>query len=120
LTEYADVDIALDPVPYNGGLTTCEALWMGLPLVAQLGDSMISRQSAALVAAAGFPQWVAKSEDEWLGLNCSLASAPAELADIRNRSRGLLVQSSLLDGRGFARKFEVVLDATRRMKDKWR
>jgi len=116
LSEYADVDIALDTVPYNGGLTTCEALWMGLPLVAQLGDSMISRQSAALVAAAGFPQWVAKSEDEWLGLNCSLASAPVELADFRKRSRGLLVQSPLLDGGSFARKFESLLEAARRMK----
>jgi len=113
LGEYADMDIALDTVPYNGGLTTCEALWMGLPLVAQLGDSMISRQSAALVAAAGFAHWVAKSEEEWLALNCGLASAPAELADFRERSRGLLVASPLLDGRSFARKFEAILDRAR-------
>jgi predicted O-linked N-acetylglucosamine transferase (SPINDLY family) len=78
---------------------------------------MISRQSAALVAAAGFPQWVAKSDDEWVALNCSLASAPAELADFRKRSRGVLAPSPLLDGRSFARKFEAVLEVARRSKD---
>lgn len=118
LGEYADMDVALDTVPYNGGLTTCEALWMGVPLVAQLGDSMISRQSAALLAAAGFPQWVAKSEKEWLGLNCSLASASAELADFRKRARGLLVRSPLLDGARFASKFEALLEAARDSKAK--
>src|SRR5262249_32891180 len=64
LDEYGDVDIALDPFPYNGGLTTCEALWMGVPVLTLAGTSMISRQSASLLAAAGMPEWTAASRAE--------------------------------------------------------
>jgi len=82
---------------------------MGLPLVALAGSSMISRQSAALVTAAGFPQWVASSEDEWIARNCALAGDPGGLADFRRDARTTRARSPLMDGPAFARKFEDIL-----------
>ncbi|MFO1323707.1 MAG: tetratricopeptide repeat protein [Burkholderiales bacterium] len=117
LGEYADVDVALDPFPYNGGLTTCEALWMGVPLVARLGASMISRQSAALLAAAGLDRWIARDDDEWLRMNVELASDPDALAAFRRSARSRLAASPLVDGARFARQFEAMLEAAVRLHD---
>ncbi len=88
LAEYGDIDVALDTFPYNGGLTTCEALWMGVPVVALLGSSMISRQSAALVSAAGYPQWVATSDQQWMELIRTLVASPDGLATHASRVAG--------------------------------
>jgi predicted O-linked N-acetylglucosamine transferase (SPINDLY family) len=118
LAEYGDIDVALDTFPYNGGLTTCEALWMGVPVVALLGSSMISRQSAALVSAAGFPQWVAASDQQWLELVRTLVASPDELATQRRELRGRVASSPLTDGATFARKFEGLLrDAMSMVRD---
>ena len=115
LQEYADVDIALDTFPYNGGLTTCEALYMGLPIAALRGQSMISCQSAALLAAAGFPQWIADTREAWLSLNVAFASDLDGLRQWRLQARRVLQVAPLMDGQAFARKFEgVVLDCIRR------
>ncbi|HUL95711.1 MAG TPA: tetratricopeptide repeat protein [Usitatibacter sp.] len=105
LAGYGDVDIALDPFPYNGGLTTCEALWMGVPVLGLLGDSMISRQTAALLGAAGFPQWVAGSGEALVALAADLAGNPARLAETRAGLRPALVRSDLLNAKRFAQNF---------------
>jgi protein O-GlcNAc transferase len=110
LTEYGDIDIALDPFPYNGGLTTCEALWMGVPVIALLGDSMISRQSAALLMAAGRAEWIARTEDEWLTIAIALGDDTSALAGARSVLRSAVASSPLVDGARFARAFETVLD----------
>src|SRR5262249_12687950 len=68
LRTYDDIDVALDPFPYNGGVTTCDALAMGVPVVALLGARMIGRQSAALLRAAGHPEWIAATEAEYADL----------------------------------------------------
>ena len=116
LKEYSDVDVALDTFPYNGGLTTCEALYMGLPIAALRGQSMISGQSAALLVAAGFPQWIAETPDEWLSLNMAFASDLDGLRNWRLQARRVLESSPLMDGHAFARKFEaIVLDCIRRV-----
>jgi predicted O-linked N-acetylglucosamine transferase (SPINDLY family) len=111
LDEYADVDIALDPFPYNGGLTTCEALWMGVPVLAVLGDSMISRQSAALLHAAGLSSWVAADADDFVRRALSFASEPAALAALRAGMRAHLQRGALLDAARFTRGFEAALEA---------
>jgi predicted O-linked N-acetylglucosamine transferase (SPINDLY family) len=111
LAEYGDVDIALDPFPYNGGLTTCEALWMGVPVVALLGDSMISRQSAALLRAAGRGDWVARTEDEWLAIAKRLGEEIETLRDLRLSLRPAVATSALTDGPLFARRFESLLES---------
>ena len=62
MAEYADVDIALDPVPYNGGTTSLQALWMGVPVVTQRGQHFVSRMGASFMTAAGLPEWVAEDD----------------------------------------------------------
>jgi predicted O-linked N-acetylglucosamine transferase (SPINDLY family) len=105
LGEYGDIDIALDPFPYNGGLTTCEALWMGVPVLALMGGSMISRQSASLLAAAGLVEWVAADEDELIRMAARWAGDTAALALLRRGMRERLLASPLLDARRFALRF---------------
>jgi predicted O-linked N-acetylglucosamine transferase (SPINDLY family) len=111
LGEYGDVDIALDTFPYNGGLTTCEALWMGVPVVTMLGNAMISRQTAALLEAAGLPQLVARDERHFVEIATTLATDLPRLAAMRAGMRQRLAASPLLDAPRFARQFESALEA---------
>jgi predicted O-linked N-acetylglucosamine transferase (SPINDLY family) len=83
IAAYADIDIALDTSPYNGGVTTCDALSMGVPVVALRGDRMIARQSAALLQAAGHPEWIAATPDDYVALAVRLARSP-DLAQMRD------------------------------------
>jgi hypothetical protein len=73
LERYAEVDIALDPFPYNGATTTCEALWMGVPVVSLAAAGMAGRLSASLLASAGCGAWIANSEDDYIRIARSLA-----------------------------------------------
>lgn len=66
MAEYADVDIALDPVPYNGGTTTLQALWMGVPVIVMAGDNFVSRMGASFMTAAGLSDWVADSDEAYI------------------------------------------------------
>ncbi len=68
MAEYADVDIALDPVPYNGGTTTLQALWMGVPVVTLAGEHFVSRMGASFMRAAGMDDWVARDDDGYVAL----------------------------------------------------
>ena len=66
MAEYADIDIALDPVPYNGGTTSLQAMWMGVPVVTQRGHSFVSRMGASFMTAAGLAPWVAEDDDAYV------------------------------------------------------
>lgn len=105
LAQYGDADIALDPLPYNGGLTTCEALWMGVPVLTLAGDSMIARQGASLLAAAGLEAWIARSAEEFVRIAAERAADVQALATLRAAMRERLAASPLLDAPAFARKF---------------
>ncbi len=72
---YARVDAALDPFPYHGTTTTCEALWMGCPVVTLAGDDHRSRVGVSLLTACGHPEWIAADEDEYVRIAAGLASA---------------------------------------------
>jgi protein O-GlcNAc transferase len=106
LALYDRVDIALDPFPYNGTTTTCEALWMGVPVVTLLGDRHAGRVGASLLTQVGFTDWIASSVDEYLEIATELAADPNQLNELRHTLRARLAASTLCDGRAFAHKIE--------------
>lgn len=109
LAEYADVDIALDTFPHNGGATTMDALAMGVPVLTRAGDTMISRQSAAMLHACGLGGFVADTADQFIAIAARWNSDLAGLATLRNGMRARIADSTLTDGRRFARDFEAVM-----------
>lgn len=116
LAAYAGVDIALDTGPYNGATTTCEALWMGVPVVTLAGDRSESRMGASILSAAGCRDWIADGADEYVAIAGRLAAAPDALHALRAGMRERLRASPLLDGEGFTRGLET---AYRRMWQEW-
>lgn len=109
LAAHAEVDILLDTFPYPGGTTTCEALWMGVPTVTLAGDTMISRQGASLLTAAGLSDWIASTPDAFVALAARHASNPQALADLRSGLRERVLASPLFDGPAFGRNVEDAL-----------
>lgn len=105
LALYQNADVSLDTFPYHGTTTTCEALWMGVPVVTLLGDSHVSRVSASLVTAVGHREWIARDEDDYVGIAVQLASDRSRLATLRAGLRGEMAASPLMDHPGQARRF---------------
>jgi predicted O-linked N-acetylglucosamine transferase (SPINDLY family) len=93
LATYGEIDIALDPFPMNGGITTWEALWMGVPVVAKLGNSPSSRCAAAILSALGLNDWVAESDEAYMALAMAKAANPEELARLRKGMRSRIMAS---------------------------
>lgn len=116
LAHYAHVDIALDPFPYNGGTTTCEALWMGVPVITLAGDRFVSRVGATVLTHAGCGEWVTHSEDEYIQVAAALAADKARLQQIRAGLQERVSQSGLGDVAGFQRRWE---DAVRSVWRRW-
>ena len=109
LAEYADVDLVLDSFPYNGGVTTLEALWMGRPVLALAGDSMISRQSAAILACAGMPEWIARDRADFVRIACAAAADREAFARACLQTRPRIAASPITDARAFTRGLEDLL-----------
>jgi predicted O-linked N-acetylglucosamine transferase (SPINDLY family) len=115
LAAYHAVDIALDTLPYNGGLTTCEALWMGVPVVTCPGETFASRHGLAHLSAAGVTETIAHDLDEYVEIAVRLAGDLARLSVLRAGLRERTAASPLCDGPRFARNFSsVVREAWRR------
>ena len=106
LALYGHVDIALDPFPYNGTTTTCEALWMGVPVVTLKGDRHSARVGASLLTQAGMTDWIAESVDEYVEIALRLAADPSQLHELRRGLRQRLAASRLCDRSAFALKVE--------------
>ena len=99
-----EVDIALDTFPYNGTTTTCEALWMGVPVVTLAGQTHVSRVSASLLTAAGLPELVASDPDAYVRIAVELACDPERLSKLRQGMRQRM--APLTDGPAFTAKLE--------------
>lgn len=108
---YRRVDLALDTFPYHGTNTTCDALIMGVPVLTLAGETHCSRVGVSLLTNVGWPQWVAKSDEDFVRRAVELAGAPEKLAEIRATLRPRMEASPLMDESRFVRYFEDALEA---------
>jgi predicted O-linked N-acetylglucosamine transferase (SPINDLY family) len=103
---YKDVDIVLDTFPFNGHTTTCQALWMGVPVVTLAGNVSRSRMGASVLGTIGLGELVAQSQDEYVRIATELANDLPRLAAMRSTLRQRVAQSPILDCAGFTRALE--------------
>jgi predicted O-linked N-acetylglucosamine transferase (SPINDLY family) len=106
LAEYDDVDIALDPFPFCGGLTSCEALWMGVPIVTLPGGRPVSRQTLGFLSQLELGTLAAPSPERYVEIAAELAGDLDRLAALRADLRPRMAASSLCDGARFTRALE--------------
>lgn len=117
-----EVDIALDPFPFNGGMTTCETLWMGVPVVSCTGGDVnlegftyvsrfASRMGMAMLRAIGRIEWVTDTIPGYIDCAVRMASRPAQLARWREAQRRQMAQSRLMDERAFVSDVEMAYRA---------
>jgi protein O-GlcNAc transferase len=112
LDQYNQIDIVLDPFPYSGGLTTCEALWMGVPTVTLPGDSFSSRHSASHLSNVGLVDWIAADLDGYVELALARAADLAALATLRDGLRPWVKASPLCNAPRFGRNLGAALRHT--------
>jgi len=108
MSEYGDVDIALDPMPYNGGTTTLQALWMGVPVVTLAGGNYVGRMGASFMNTLGHPDWVASDEDEYVEAAVGLARNCVTLRSGRALLREQMATSPLCDIKAYVAHMETL------------
>jgi predicted O-linked N-acetylglucosamine transferase (SPINDLY family) len=106
LAFYDGIDVALDPLNYNGTTTTCEALWMGVPVVTLAGDRHAARVGASLLTAAGMPDLIAADKGDYVAKAAALIADRDALAYRRSTQRAHLSASRLLDAKAYAAAWE--------------
>ncbi len=116
LSIYNDVDIALDPFPYNGTTTTCEALWMGTPVITLRGDRHASRVGAGILSRIKKHELIAETEEDYVLKAIELSENPALVSKFRSTLRRKMMNSPLCDAKQFAHDIESVF---RQMWIKW-
>jgi protein O-GlcNAc transferase len=111
LRAYNEIDVALDTFPYNGGTTTTEAIWQGVPVVTFWGDRWVSRTSASILRAGGLSDFVRANVEDYIGFAVDLAKSPEtpeRLLALRRGMRAQLKNSRVCDTRAFAREMEMI------------
>jgi protein O-GlcNAc transferase len=109
LATYQQVDVALDPFPFSGSATTCDALWMGVPVITCPGETFASRHSLSHLSNVGLTETIARNLDEYVDLAVALAGDLPRLAAIRARLREQMAASPLCDSQRFAKNFTALL-----------
>ena len=110
LAEYADMDIALDTAPYTGGLTTCEALYMGVPVVTLKGGTHGARFGASLLENAGLAELIAEDAAQYVEIAKLLAGSPETLQMLREKQRDMLLASPLMNFRQYVQEVEAAYE----------
>jgi protein O-GlcNAc transferase len=108
LSQYSEVDIALDPFPFTGGATSCEALWMGVPVVTLPGTRPVSRQTYSILRTIGRPEFSAPTPSAYVETAAGLARDRDRLAKVRGSLRSEMARSPLCDAKGFAVRLEAI------------
>jgi protein O-GlcNAc transferase len=106
LATYRRIDIGLDCLPYNGHTTSLDSLWMGVPVVSQVGSTVVGRAGWSLASNLGLRELVAHDADEFVEIAVALAQSPARLAELRRGLRARMQASPLMDARLFASDLE--------------
>jgi len=114
LSMYHGVDIALDTFPFSGSLTTCDAMWMGVPVVTWPGPTFGGRHTLGHLQRIGRPEWIARDLEHYVEIVLQLAQDLPQLAEIRAGLRQCVAQSPLCDGRSVAQ------DLSRALRAAWR
>ena len=108
--EYFDlhgrIDIALDTSPYGGGTTTCDALWMGVPVISLVGNTAVGRGGLSILSNIGLPDLAARSQEEYVRIATDLAGDFPRLTGLRSTLRHRMEQSPLMDAGRFTRGIE--------------
>ena len=113
---FNSVDIALDTMPYSGGTTTCDALWMGVPVITAPGTRSVSRSSESILSTVGLSEWIAATPEDYVRLAVEFARDEANITMLRKSLRARMLASPLMDEARFARDVEA---AYRRMWRAW-
>jgi len=113
---YNSIDIGLDTFPYNGTTTTCEAMWMGVPVITPAGEIHVSRVGVSLLTTAGLPEHIAESSEDYVQKAVQLAGDLERLQALRANLRSMMASSPLMDAQGFTRSLEA---AYRQMWHRW-
>jgi len=111
---YGRVDVALDTFPYHGTMTTCEALWMGTPVVSLIGRAHVSRVGLSLLTQVGLADLAADGPEEYVRIARELAGDFERMAEIRSGLRGRMKSSALMDAKQFA------MDVEKAYREMWR
>jgi protein O-GlcNAc transferase len=111
LQEYRHIDIALDPFPFAGGTTTCDALWMGVPVITLAGQTAVGRGGVSILSNAGFPEFIAGNSSDYVRLAGELARYLGRLKELRSKQRERMSSSRLMDERRFVADMEAAFRA---------
>jgi predicted O-linked N-acetylglucosamine transferase (SPINDLY family) len=106
LDTYNHIDIGLDTFPYNGTTTTCEALWMGVPVITLAGNTHASRVGTSLLSNIGLPELIAETADEYVEIAVNLAVDVQRLQALRGSLQEMMAQSPLTDAKRFTGNLE--------------
>ena len=106
LATFGNIDISLDPFPYHGTATTCESLWMGVPVVSLAGQTHVSRVGVSLLSTVGLKDFIASTPEQYVDIASAAANDTVRLAELRVGMRARMKHSPLMDAAVFARDVE--------------
>ena len=116
LRRFHNVDLGLDPFPYNGHTSMLDALWMGVPVVTLAGRTCVGRGGVSILSNAGLPELIARTPEQYVDIAVGLAKDRARLVELRAGLRPRMQASPLMDGKQYAADVEAAL---RRMWQDW-